>query len=251
MDVLDSKKIVLPEITYYSGILYHGSKRPIKFDSKFNYSDASAIFDGSFTLGEGLYFTDDMSIAKDYSMVRQHNSQNPLVYSAYMPDCKFLDFRGENGNLMVPIGMISQWRNYFGTYLNDLETISPLTGKEFEDVVVNGVNRRKINREFSVRKDLKTYLGYLDSLVKDGKGVDLRILLGSAPGKEIPDNDAGYSGGDYSPDWSKLFKNFAIEVLEVDGIIYFEKGEDSENKDHTTFVVYNLESVNFSEETIK
>ncbi|MEO6729008.1 MAG: hypothetical protein ABIM99_03735 [Candidatus Dojkabacteria bacterium] len=238
-----------PEVTYFEGILYHGAKKELTFSKDFDYSDPNSSFDGSFTLGEGMYLTDNRELAKSYSNVRQHNSGQHLVYSAHAPNCKFLDFRGEHGNVPVEGQMLIDWERTYSDYLNKLELEEPISEEEYEDVVINGRTRRKFNRALLEREDLRVYGKYLKALAVGNIKVDLRVMLGSAPGGDLPKNDSGYEGGDYAPPWSSLFRRFIIGQS-YDGIIYNEEGEGKDDGNHPTYVVYKLEAIEFSTETI-
>jgi hypothetical protein len=237
------------ETTYYNGILFHGSKKPFQFRAEYNYDVDVSDTDGSWTLGPGLYMLDDLEGAKDYSSVRQSKeSTESYVYSVSAPNCKFLDFRGEQGeNVPVPKSMIHAWAEFFGIELEKEIVQNPTVGNIYETYVdASGTTRRRLNLAAVSRDTKQKYAQFLRELDKQGTE-DLRYMLGTEP---VVDSESGFTGNFTGPEWGKLFSEFVTKKLGYDGIIYIERSEKNEAFTQATYVVYNLDSIQVSQEPI-
>ena len=235
----------IPEITHHEGLLYHGAKKPFEFKSDYQFNDPT--LDGSFTLGTGLYLTDMPTDAANYSEVRQHPFEKHIVYSVYAPDCRFLDFRSQSGgNVPVPKDILLQWIDYFGKDLEREKEEKPDIPEYVEIPAVKPDSmrtNRKYNFEFMMRTNKENYFKYLKEITNRDT-VDLRVMFGTGPtGK----TESGYTMAD-APMWSNLIREFFVDKLGYDGIIYIEGGEGKKGKDHASFVVYNLNNVYFSKD---
>ena len=228
-----SKEREVPETTYYEGILFHGAPRPFVFRTDYKYDNPED--EGSQTLGLGLYTTDELDVASNYSEVRQagYEDKSPFIYTLYAPNCKFLDFRGEHGNVPVTKDILSRWRDYFAEQLRKEIEARPDLGPEKVTIQNPGESftRFKTNGEVSARKEKQVYLEFLREL-EDQSRIDLRVMLGTDTSGSTP--------------WIHYFKRFVMGKLGYDGIIIEEGGEGEKAKDHATFVIYNLDSVYFS-----
>lgn len=241
-----------PETTFVEGILYHGTREPFAFSKDHNYHDPELNkSDGSLTLGEGLYLTNDDKTAENYSVVRGNTEKLPIVYSVYAPDCKFLDFRGENGgNVFVPNNMLQKWTKYFEfQFIQELRN-KPDLGPAYIDVPVEGNSmisaRRKMNLAYMMRDERRKYLEYLRE-ISDKENIDLRVMLGTSPAAK---NNTDFHGSYPAPPWVSEFRRFMIDEMEYDGIIYIEGGEGKDKRDHATYIVYDLSKIFFSTEPI-
>lgn len=240
-----------PETTYVSSFLFHGAKNEFNYRDDYDFSDYGN--DGSFTLGEGFYLTDNPINAVNYSKVRKRSNENyPVVYSADVSNCKFLDFRSYKDNQNVPVTseMVSKWRDCFKRDLEKQIEEKPDLGPE-KTVISNpgsNIQRIKINREYLVRKDLQNYLSYLDNIVSKNQSVDLREMLGTAPVPE--DIETEFSGNESAPTWSKLFRRFVTKELGYDGVIFYEGTEGELSGMYPSFVVYNLDSIKVSQKPL-
>jgi len=239
-----------PETTYVSTLLYHGTKEPFHFRTDYTFNDPSN--DGSFTLGTGIYLTNSLEHAADYSWVRKSRREGPaIIFSVAAEQCKFLDFRGEEGNVPVTVEMIVKWKDYFEQDLKRQKQEKPDLGPERIEVDFphspNITKRIKINWEVVTRKNLDAYLSYLQELLTSPRRVDLRELLGTAP---VPWTKTQFEGNETAPLWSNLFRSFVVQELEHDGIIYLEAAEGNLKELYPSFVVYNLESIHFSDKPL-
>ncbi|HWA52270.1 MAG TPA: hypothetical protein VG895_04405 [Patescibacteria group bacterium] len=248
-----TSQIEEPETTYYSGILYHGAKEPFNFDPKYDYNTATT--DGSWTLGPGLYSLHTEEEAKKYSHVRQghydystHKKPPTHVYSVYANDCKFLDFRNEEGgNTFTPPNIIKKWKSYFEKRFNQEKEEKPDLGPEIAHVEgKNGIGRRIINRAYIDRDKKEKYLKYLEE-IEDKSNIHLRKMLGTQP---IINSPSGFNGNNYGVQWGNWFADFVVKDLGYDGIIYIE-GTEYEKGDASTFIIYNLDSIKVSEKPIQ
>lgn len=230
---------------YYTGILYHGAVRQFRFDSGYKFDDETK--DGSETLGQGIYLTDQSQIASSYSKVRQLGEEkDPIVYTVSAEDCKFLDFRGESGNLPVDSLFLSKWKDYYKKVFDDDNKRNPDLGPEFTINVVNGLERRVTNWPLYLRKRQQEYLDYLEQLSKE-QNVDLRVMLGTAPNKQ-GQSKFPYQG---SVIWGSTFRQFMTDELDYDGIIYIERTEDESKMQHASFVIYNMKPLIFPDEPLE
>ena len=66
--------------------------------------------------------------------------------------------------------------------------------------------------------------------------IDLRVLLGTAPSKQIKSMNLP------SPPWTVLFSDFMLEEG-YDGLVYNEGGEGTQGKGGTSYVFYNLKKI--------
>lgn len=245
-DTAQSEK---PEVTYVETLLFHGAKAEFQFSSEYTFDNPEN--DGSFTLGEGMYLTAKMDHALDYSEVRQRAKEyKPLVYSVSSENCKFLDFRGADGNnVPVPTEIVTQWRDCFKQDLARQISQKPDLGPERVEVAVPGSTtmRIKINREYMEREDLVLYLNYLDEVVQSSKPVEIRELLGTAPVREMKTT---FTGNETAPPWSRLFRTFVTDQLHYDGLIALEGGEGNMKGLHASYVVYNLDAITVSQQPL-
>lgn len=246
-EVVFSEQQEKPEITYVSTLLYHGAKRPFTYKNDYRFDEND--LDGSFTLGEGIYLTDKLDSAVEYSKVRQHSeTANPIIFSISAQECKFLDFRGEDGNLPVEQEMVVRWRDYFRTYLDKQIDERPDVGPEkvIVDVADSPIRRRMINQDWLDRKELQDYLAYLNEIIDEEKSVDLRFLLGV---DRVEETNTDFDGDITRPQWSGLFRQFMLDE-DYDGVIYLEGSEIHRAGQHPSFVVYNLDSIKISDKPI-
>ena len=234
-----------PKETYFEGPLYHGSKPPFDFDPNFDYTSDQIDTDGSWTLGPGLYLLDNYEGAESYSKVRQPiDFDQPYTYQIRAPNCRFLDFRDSNDaghNLPVPKWLIKQWSLFFSSHLQQEIDDRPDLGEPREIIATPGSNIRrvKINREHLRREDKKRYLSFLKELEQKEK-VDLRVMFGTAPSGKT---NSGFEGSLIGPEWGDWFREFVINDLRYDGIIYIEGGEGKNATDNATFIVYKLNKI--------
>ncbi|NCN82508.1 MAG: hypothetical protein GW947_00935 [Candidatus Pacebacteria bacterium] len=215
-----------PETTYFHGFLFHGAKKPFRFNSEYTFDDPEV--DGSATLGFGFYATDEVEGAADYSLVRQKGELDrvPYVYVLSVDNIKFWDFRGDSANIALPNSVVLEWLKYYDKVLeNENENLSFI---------------QKIWKQ----KQLD-YVEFLKQLASSGKDVDLRIVLGTAIGEE--NRAFGFFVDSGSPPWTVQFRSFVVDQLGYDGLIYIEGSEKDTNQKHSSFVIYNLANVVCSE----
>lgn len=237
-----------PEITYVSTMLFHGAAEKFSFRSDYGFDNPEN--DGSLTLGEGVYLTDKIDHALDYSQVRQHGQgPQPFVYAVSAEACKFLDFRGENGNVPVPAEMVTKWRDFFRADLEKQILSKPDLGPPRTNVDVPGspFGKSILNFAYFERESLKKYLTYLEELTATHRQVDVRELLGTAP---VNWTQTEFSGNETAPSWSHLFRLFMTESMKFDGLIFLEAAEGELAGLHPSFIVYNLDSIHFSPEPV-
>lgn len=237
----------VPETTYTEGFLFHGAMSEVSFDAQFDYSKPGATADASATLGDGLYLTDKPDVAVNYSSVRQgRKMEKTIVYSVYAPDCKFLDFRGENENILTPVDIIRKWYVYYKAQFLAEVAAEPDIGPESEIVKTPGetFTRKKINWKFIERENKWQYIDLLEQVLSQNMRVDLRQMLGVD--KIHSDSITSNYDPHHSPYWIGEFRTFVMDILDYDGIIYDEAGEGENAKEHSTFIIYNLEKIVFS-----
>lgn len=239
------KQIKEPKLSFYNGDLFHGAHKEFDFDKGFfeNIEKRQQLEDvgGSNTLGNGLYFTDSSESGNKYSVQRKSDKETPVVYFTKVPDCKFLDFRSENGNLPVPKDVVEKW----------IEKLKILADQKYSDVttetprhtvVENGqIKRRVVNMHARGRDHMYQYIGFLDEYKNRGT-LDLREMLGTSP---APKNDSKFDGSLPFAKEGELFRKFVVNDLGYDGIIYNEGLEwgDSDNGGLDSYVIYNLEKI--------
>lgn len=233
-------------LTFYKGDLFHGANEAFDFDKDFfeNIEKRQQLKDvgGSNTLGNGLYFTDNSESGKKYSVQRKSDEKTPIVYSVSVPDAKFLDFRSETGNLPVPKDIVEKWILKLKSHaVQKYSDVTPETPRR--TVVESGqIKRRVVNMHARNSDHMDSYIGFLED-TKDSGNLDLREMLGTAP---APENVHKFDGSLPFAKEGELFRNFVVNDLGYDGLIYNEGLEWSPDEKNglDSYVVYNLNKIN-------
>ena len=203
-------------------LLFHGTPRPMHFSPEFDYRSQEYLAnnDGSTTLGFGFYAIDSKSEASNYSVVRQsHAEAQPVVASILPHEARVLDLRRKDElakNAPIPRELATKWRDRF---LRHLQTRPPREGNI-------GAIFDSLEQEYA--QHINRVLG-LDE-------IDLRVLLGTAPSKQVKSMNLP------SPPWTVLFSDFMLEEG-YDGLVYNEGGEGIQGKGGTSYVFYNLKKI--------
>jgi hypothetical protein len=199
-----------------SELLFHGHKKPFKFRRDYKLGDDDS--DGSQTLGEGFYTTDDREAGLNYAHVRsQGASQNVTSFLPY--NAQMLDLRSAedpiNSNGYFPNDLANKWLEFY--------TERPANGQQStEDRRIQVMNMR--------------YLEYLKNTLEKRVQIDLRILLETAPAPEL--NSRNYT----APPWITPFREFML-ANGIDGVIYNEGGEGQNKRPHASFIFYNYDKI--------
>jgi hypothetical protein len=204
------------------GLLFHGTPREMRFSPEFDYRSQEYLADndGSTTLGFGFYAIDNRAEASNYSVVRQSRAgAQPIVASILPHEARVLDLRQKNEltkNAPIPRELATKWRDRF---LRHLQTRPPREGN--------------IGAIFdSLEQEYASYLSKVLALDE----IDLRVLLGTAPSKQVKSLNLP------SPPWTVLFSDFMLEEG-FDGLVYNEGGEGTQGKGGTSYVFYNLKKI--------
>ena len=216
----DPRLMTKEEFDQSPEILYHGtSDRNFQYTPLFDYNSKEYIesSDGSQTLGVGLYTTDDLHAAEQYSLVRKGLKGPPIIQRFLPYKARMYDFRTADGktNAFVPREFFDKWFKYYKEYYQNLD-------------------RSKL--PWYIETMLVEYYLYLNTLAKTNEQFDLRVMLGTAPHPVLK------SPNWPSPAYMRTFTNF-MKSLGFDGLIYIEGGEGPNRRDHNSFVFYNLKKV--------
>jgi len=203
-------------------LLFHGTPRAMRFSPKFDYRSQEYLTnnDGSTTLGFGFYAINKKAEASNYSVVRQSRTDSqPIVISILPHDARVLDLRRKDElakNAPIPRELATKWRDRF---LRHLQTRTPREGNI-------GAIFDSLEQE---------YAQYLDKVLALNE-IDLRVLLGTAPSKQVKSINLR------SPSWTLLFSDFMLEEG-YDGLVFNEGGEGTQGRGGTSYVFYNLKKI--------
>ena len=203
-------------------LLFHGTRRPMRFSSKFDYRSKEylADTDGSTTLGFGFYTSDSQTEASNYSVVRQNRADAPLIVISVLPhEARVLDLRRKNAlaeNASISRELALKWKERFLRYL---QTRPPREGN------IGAIHDSHEHE----------YAQYLEKVLALEE-IDLRLLLGTRGSKEIK------SIGAQSPMWLMVFSDFMLEEG-YDGLVYNEGSEVKQGKGGASYVFYNLKKI--------
>ncbi len=202
-------------------LVFHGSQKPFDFHSEFDYRAEDHIRenDGSTTIGVGFYTTNMIAEAENYSHRRQNEKTEKLHISSLLPfQARVLDLRWKDDkarNAAVPMDLVNAWHTFYSDYIKNKKPREGRLGQIFDS------------------SEMK-YADYLDRAVKL-KAIDLRVLLETAPSKELESRFIP------SPYWTLLFSDFML-TQGYDGLTYNEGGEGWEAKGSNT-VFFNLKKI--------
>lgn len=206
-------------------ILFHGAMGDFKFTNIYDYRspDYYEKSDGSQTLGEGFYTTEERDVAENYSIMRQSGGEIKPVVTEVLPyQAKVLDLRSKfnpSKNAPVPEELFDKWVEHFTTYYK-------------KD------SAERNDKPWHVNLSETQYFDYLILLKQKMPDADLRIMLGTAGTRTLEIPSLNYP----SPPWMKLFSNFMVDES-YDGLVYNEGGEGKNGKNHTSYIFYNLKKV--------
>jgi hypothetical protein len=216
----DPQKLTREEFNKSKELLFHGSIEPFAYSPRFAYDENfCSTYDGSMTLGSGIYTTPDRNQAENYSLVRQQTEGSLPYIAVFLPNkAVMLDLREKNSlakNAPIPKELFEKWRERYVRFYKDQDRSKlPWYENRFET----------------------EYLAHLDKLAQF-PNIDLRVMLWTGSDSRIKD---GFYPG---PPWVDLFSQF-MKDEGYDGVIYREGGEGEKGKDSPTFCFFNLEKIN-------
>ncbi|MFZ5366268.1 MAG: hypothetical protein ACOZBZ_03145 [Patescibacteria group bacterium] len=217
---VDPKTLTKEEFAKSPDVLFHGAAKPFNYSPQYDYNSPEYYTeaDGSQTIGQGFYTTNNREAAINYSSVRQlGEKKEPVVLTLLPYQAKVLDLRAKNDNTRnasIPRTLFEKWRKFFTDYYH---------------------SSSRQNLPWYITSNEAEYLLYLARVSKLDQ-VDLRIMLETAPKAEVKSRNLP------SPPWTNLFSNF-MKQEGYDGLVYIEGGEDQSRKGHASFVFYNLEKI--------
>ncbi|MFH1142280.1 MAG: hypothetical protein V1695_01045 [Candidatus Uhrbacteria bacterium] len=218
----DPRTMTREQFEQSPNLLFHGTPRPMHFSPEFDYHSQEYLTDndGSTTLGFGFYAIDNQAEASNYSVVRQSRADGqPIVVSILPHEARVLDLRRKDElvkNAPIPRELALKWKDRF---LRHLQTRTPREGNI-------GTIFDSLEQE---------YAQYLDRVLTLDE-IDLRVLLGTAPSKQIKSLNLP------SPPWTVLFSDFMLKE-DFDGLVYNEGGEGIQGGGGTSYVFYNLKKI--------
>jgi len=218
----DPKKMTREEFKQSPDLLFHGTPRPMNFSPEFDYRSQEYLADndGSTTLGFGFYTIDDKTEATNYSTVRQNRADAQSIIVSILPyEARLLDLRKKNDlsqNAPITREFALKWQDRFLYYLKTRPPRKGNIGAIFDSLE-------------------KEYAQHINSVLTLNE-IDLRVLLGTAPSKQIKSMNLP------SPPWTMLFSDFMLEEG-YDGLIYNEGGEGIKRNGGTSYVFYNLKKI--------
>lgn len=228
----------LPEKVYHG----HGTEGGMRYDPNYDYDSDEfvEVNQSSATLGQGLYATDSLSEAQNYSVMRisrsaSENPNIPTVIETLVPyQAKMLDLRSKadlNENGLFPREVADSWKSYYLSFMEYLEeNISQQSGS-------NSSKIPEVYKYFYKNGLFGRYQELIDEVISSGR-LDLRNLLGtgSSEGFSNSFSDLGY------PPWMPLFSEF-MKKSGFDGVVYNESGDASHFGRAPSYVFYNLNKV--------
>jgi hypothetical protein len=263
-EIIDKKKIVgevilgdtdprtlsREDFNKASGALFHGHKGSgFNYYLSFDYASDEYLntTDGSATLGQGLYLTDSLKEAENYSKMRtsgsfvEQGSEVPTSVEVFVPfKARMLDLRlreNQNENGHFPKKLAESWSDYYDSFYNRLISIIESSNSE------NGKNiiPEAVFSTYSFYQRAGIFEKYKDLIkeVIESDNLDLRYLLGTAENEDFRNN---LGNALHSPPWVPLFTSF-IKEAGFDGLIYNESGDASHFGRAPSYVFYNLNKV--------
>lgn len=218
----DPRTLAPEEFSRSTDLLYHGSRDPFVFSPDFNYASADYFqsTDGSQTLGEGFYTTDDKSQAENYSRERKFPEVGfePVITTLLPYQARMFDFRQKEDPRRsgdVPKELFTKWHKYYADYRR--------------------VSRTQEDRPWWMSALENGYMNYLARLAQS-EAFTIRQMLETAPAPALKSRNLP------NPPWSKLFANFMKEQG-YDGIIEMEGGEGPGKQAAASFVFFNLRKI--------
>ncbi len=222
---VDPAKLTEEQFNSNPHLLYHGAARQFTYRHTYDYRSEEYFTDndGSQTLGEGFYTTENISVAENYSRVRQHHDDAEPVALQVLPyQARVLDLRVSTDltrNAPVPADIFNKWYEHYKDYYQNR------VGRENLPWYVN-----------AMEAEYWTILNQAKKLVDAGNLIDLRVMLGTASSPDLR------TGNWPSPIYMKFFANFMVEQG-YDGLVYNEGGEGAKAENHPSYIFYKLEKV--------
>ncbi|MCL4366021.1 DUF3990 domain-containing protein [Patescibacteria group bacterium] len=217
LGVRDPRTMNEAEFRSSPNLLYHGAAQEFTYSPTGDFDPNNTGGDGTHDYGGGFYSTDDLSQARNYSLVRSFGKRS-VVYTLLPYQARMLDVRALNdfsSNGALPKNFVEGWLVYLENFVNDennFSTYSQFLKETFQEGI----------------KDY--FLDRVKKALEGNKPINIR-------GGDHP-NSTGIFQKTKNGLISHIFRDFMLSKG-YDGMIYREGGEGKDAKALTGYVFYN------------
>lgn len=224
---IDPRTLSKKEFEKSPHILYHGAAKAFVYSYKGEYDWKVNTFGDTWAdYGKGIYTTDNLDQAKNYSRERskylpeEQKPQSEIVYTFLPYQARMLNVRDKNNPEITGVlstSFVKDWVNYLEAHLLNDDNFTDVIPQRAVGIVKQGIKQYFLDR---VKKALE-----------ENQQITIRGNFKSEPGIFLPQ----MSGLIEEP-----FRNFMISKG-YDGMIYREGGEGEGRENLTGHVFYNPE----------
>lgn len=215
---VDPRTLTKEQFEESQDLLFHGAAKEFAYSPIGEYDVSATGGDGTTDYGFGLYTTNSLEQAKNYSTHRSgYKLSKPVVYSFLPNEANMLDVRDkENPNLngALPREFVEEWYEFLKKY-NEDDSNFPNFNEFLKKMQKNGVQEHFLDKH---KKD-----------IENNEDIKIRVEDGEV---------AGIFKFEYNGLIDLAFQEFMISKG-FDGMIYKEGGEGKKGELLTGHVFYN------------